>query len=267
MTYRLPSLLAGALALAACGDNGGDQPIDARAVDAPVCQLEGYPESVRVITADLQQQTQLTLDGNGTRCEQLVRVLTGPNRPAELAQMDPAGATSTCNHDDVTNREIVRLRLPMYGGLPIYWPVQDALVHVDASNKVVFLHGDFLPAGHAPRAGCLDGATLAGRVPGRPLEYEKFQLCTPRGPGSYSIVADDVIELGEEGTYQDAEGGLHRVRAIDVYLAPGHVNAEITNSDAFCCSGGGVDHCVGKRLYLDAITGETLAQEPHCHTC
>ena len=275
MLTRLTSILSltGALALGACGDHSGDKPVDARTLDATVdaraCELAGYPESVRFLEATLPEPPPpaLVLDGNGTRCEQLVRVLTGPSRPAPLAELDTAGVTSTCNHDDLTNREIVRLRAPMYGGLPIYWPVQDALVHVDAANEIVFLAGNFLAAGHAPRAGCLDATALAARIPGSPLEYEKFAACTPRGPGSYAIAADDEIEVGEEGVYQDGDGGLHRVRAFDVYLKAEHVNSEITNSDAYCCSGAGVDHCVGKRLFLDALTGEVLAQEPHCHTC
>lgn len=258
------------LALVGCGDDRGSTPIDARPIDAeldaPTCQLAGYPEAVRVLSVDLAEQTPLTLDGQGTRCEQIQRAVIGVHRPPELHDMDTVGATTTCSHDDVTNREIVRIRLPQYSGIPIYWPVQDALVHVDAANKVVFLHGDFLPAGHTVVEGCLSGPALAERVVGRPLAYEKFALCTPRGEGMYSIAGDDVIELGDEGIYQDAAGGLHRVRAIDVYLTPAHVNSEITNSDAFCCAGT-LEHCVGKRLFLDALTGETIAQEPHCHTC
>jgi hypothetical protein len=264
-------LASGLLALVACGDDGGSHPIDARPidaeVDAPACLLERYPETVRVLSVDLQQQTQLTLDGNGTRCEQLQRAVVSANRPPELAQMDVGGATTTCSHDELTGNEVVRIRAGEYGGIPIYWPVQDALLHVDRANKVVFLHGDFLPSGHTPVEGCLSGPALATRIPGRPLEYEKFALCAPRGPGMYSIAGDDVIELGDEGIYQDAEGGLRRVRAIDVYLTPDHVNSEIRNSDAFCCSGATEEHCIGKRLFLDALTGETIAQEPHCHTC
>ena len=266
------TVLAAAALLAGCGDDGTTATTDARiidagAIDAASCNLTGYPETVRPISIEMTAQTQLALDGTGTRCEQIVRAVLGPNRPPELAQMDVASATSTCTHDGVTNREIVRLRLPEYGGLPIYWPVQDALIHVDVSNKVVFLAGDYVPAGHAPIAGCLGGPALSSELPGRPLEYEKFAACVPRGPGSYPIAADDVLELGEEGVYLDGDGGLRRVRAIDVYLTPAHVNAEITNSDAYCCSGPGVDHCVGKRLFLDALTGETIAQDTHCHTC
>lgn len=270
-SHVFAAALTGLLGLAACGDDEADQPIDARvvdaAIDAPVCQLDRYPETLRVLSVDLQQQTTLTLDGTGTRCEQIERAVLSAGRPPELAELDVGGATTTCSHDDVTNREIVRIRAREYGGVPIYWPVQDALLHVDAANKVVFLHGDFLPAGHLPVAGCLSGPALAMRVPGRALEYQKFALCQPRGPGMYTIAGDDVIEVGEEGVYLDGDNGLRRVRAIDVYLAPAHVDSEVGNSDLFCCSGPSTDHCVGKRLFLDALTGETLAQEPHCHTC
>lgn len=264
------SLLALSL-VAGCGDDGGAQPVDAQApdaaLDAPACALDRYPETVRVLSVDLQEETQLTLDGQGTRCEQIQRAVIGVHRPAELHDADVAGATTTCSHDDVTNREIVRIRMGEYGGLPIYWPVQDALLHVDASNKVVFLHGDFLPAGHAPVEGCMSGEGLAAQVPGRPLEYEKFALCVPRGPGSYTIANGDVIEVGDEGIYQDENGGLRRVRAIDVYVAPANLTSEVRNSDAYCCSGQTEEHCVGKTLYLDALTGETVGQAPHCHTC
>lgn len=264
-------LVAGALALAGCGDDGGATAIDARpldaALDAPACELAGYPETVRMVSVDLAQPSILGLDGNGLRCEQLVRALLAPTRPAELAQLDTGGVTGTCSHDDVLNREIVRLSAPTYAGLPVFSPVQDALVHVDARNTVVFLHGDFLPAGHAPAVGCLDGPALAARVLGRSFDYFRFAACTPQGPGTYTIVAGDVIEPGREGVYLDADGGLRRVRAIEVYLAPAHVDSNVGNSDAYCCSGATLDHCVGKTLFLDTLTGETVGSATRCITC
>ena len=44
------------------------------------------------------------------------------------------------------------------------------------------------------------------------------------------------------------------------------MTSEIGNSDAFCCNGS-LDHCVGQRLFVDALTGEILSQVPHCHSC
>lgn len=278
LPFALPALPA-LLALAACGDDSHTTPIDAAiALDAPavidateldarVCDLRGYPPAVRPVAVDFTSNAVLTLDGTGTRCEQIVRALLGPDRPAELAQLDVVGVTSTCNHDDVTNREIVRLRAPLYAGVPVYWPVQDALVHVDAANTIVFGHGDFLPAGMAPAPGCLDAGQVAAVVPGRPLGYQRFQLCTLQGSGQYTIAADDTVEVLDEGVYLDEAGLLHRARAVDVYLLAGHVDSMIGNSDAYCCSGPTMDHCVGQRLFIDTYTGETLGQAPHCHIC
>jgi hypothetical protein len=270
-SHALAGSFAGALlglsALAGCGDDSAGQPVDARTVDAPVCELAGYPETIRAVTIEQRERTQLTLDGTGTRCEQLERALLAASRPAELLDIDVEGATSTCTHDDDTNREIVRFRFPTYGGLPIYWPVQDALVHVDADNQIVFMAGTFVPAGHAPIDGCMSGPALASAIPGRPLEYEKFAACVPRGPGMYTIAGTDVIETGEEGIYLDGADHLRRVRAFDVFVAPANLTSEVRNSDAYCCSGATEEHCVGKTLYLDALTGETIAQAPHCHTC
>jgi hypothetical protein len=269
MNARLPLLLG--LALAACGDDSSTAidaapPIDA-ATDAPVCDLTGYPPAVRPVSVDLVDRTTLTLDGTGTRCEQIVRALLGPTRPPELGQLDTGGVTGTCSHDDLLDREIVRLRAPLYAGVPVYAPVQDALVHVDAADAVVFLHGDFLPAGSAPPAGCLTAAIVEASVPGRPMGYQRFNACVPGNPGEYTIAADDEVEVLDEGVYLDADNNLHRARAVDVYLLSGHVDSEVGNSDAYCCSGPTMDHCVGQRLFIDTLTGELLGQAPHCHIC
>mgnify|MGYP000151953202 CR=1 FL=1 len=74
--------------------------------------------------------------------------------------MTPARAAYILGRLDDARAEIVRLRAPLYAGVPVYWPVQDALVHVDAADTIVFGHGDFLPAGMAPAPGCLDAAQV-----------------------------------------------------------------------------------------------------------
>jgi hypothetical protein len=210
----------------------------------------------------------LSLDGAGTRCEQLARALTNPaGRPPELAQLDAAGFAGTCSFDDVLMRDIVRLRFPEYAGRPVFWPVQDVLAHVDQANTVVFLHGDFLPAGAGPAAGCLDGPAAAALVPGRALDYERFAACLPQGPGSYAIADTDVIEVVAEGFFLDADGRLRRVHAIDVFLDPMHITNETRNSDLFCCAGPTEERCVGKRVFVDTYTGDSVGSEPHCHTC
>ncbi|MBK7078852.1 MAG: hypothetical protein IPH44_41970 [Myxococcales bacterium] len=256
----------------ACGDSTTASPdapaaIDA-AIDAPVCEATGYPMPIRATSVDLGAPTHLTLDGQGARCEQIGRALLGATgRPVELAQLDAAGATVSCTHDDVLNREIVRVRAPSYGGLPLFGPVQDALVHVDATDTIVFLHADYLPVGATVAAACLDAPTVGAGVPGAAMSYQRFNLCVPGPTESYTIASDDVIEVGAEGFLVDGAGDLRRVRAVDVYLAPAHVTTAITNSDAFCCSGATTDHCIGQRLFVDVITGDVISQAPHCHTC
>jgi hypothetical protein len=150
----------------------------------------------------------------------------------------------------------------------VYQPVQDVLAHVDQTNVVVFLHGDFLPAGHAPGPGCLSSTAAAASVPGETLGYERFLACTPQGAGEYTIAADDQIEVAGEGFYLDGDGKLRRVFAVDVYLLPEHASTEIINSDAYCCDGSnGLVHCVGQRLFVDAFTGDVVGQVSHCTTC
>jgi len=276
-TYLLSSLLSSLALVAACGDDGSSSTpidaevatIDAEPVDARVCDLTGYPENVRAVSVDLQAPHTLTLDGTGTRCEQLIRALTdSTGRPAELAELDADGVVGSCTFDDLTERDIVRLRFPEYAGVPAYWPVQDVLAHVDPENSVVFLHGDFLPAGHAPAAGCLDPAAVAAEVPGEALGYTRFAACTPQGGGEYTIAADDEIEVGDEGVFLDANGDLRRVRAVDVYLLEDHVTTETINSDLYCCDGSnGTAHCVGRRVFVDVYTGEVVGDAPHCLTC
>jgi len=260
------------VALAACGGDDEATPIDAAVdhdapLDAAVCVLGDYPQPIRVMSVDLGAPFALTLDGTGTRCEQIGRALLGSSgRPPELAQLDADGATVTCSHDDVLDREIVRVRAPRYGGLPLFAPVQDALVHVDAADTIVFLHADYLPVGATVADACLGAPAIAAGVPGESLTYQRFNLCVPGPEGRYTIAADDVIEVLGEGFLVDADGALRRVFAVDVYLDPAHVTPEITNSDAFCCAGT-TSHCVGQRLFIDALTDAVIGQMPHCHTC
>ncbi len=267
-----------ALSLAACGDHQPSQQPqpdaaapDGRAAepDARVCDLATYPPPVAPITVDLASPFALTLDGVGTRCEQLERALTDPDptkRPPELAMLDVNGVTSTCTHNDDTNRDVVRLRAPLYAGLPLFDPPQDVVVHVDAPATVVYLHGDYLPAGYVVNNACLSGEELARSLPGNAFSYRKFLLCQYRGDGSYVIADDDQIDVGAEGYILDRDRTLRRVFALDVYLLPEHVDSDVGNSDAFCCTGT-LDHCVGQRMFVDALTREIISQAPHCHSC
>jgi hypothetical protein len=279
VTYRtsLLSLSLSLLAVAACGGGNNDPdappsttpdspPIDPP--DAKVCDAAGYPEKVRMLSVDLISDTTLTLDGTGPRCEQLLRALTGETtRPPELADMDAEGYTGSCTYDDVLDVDVVRVRLPLYDGIPMFYPPQDMVVHVEQNNHIRYLHGDFFPVGNAPRMGCLTGDEAASELRGDPLGYLQFSLCVPGDPGEYIIAADDELDIGAEGYLQDADGFLRRVRSVDVYLLPDHVTPAIGNSDAFCCTGPTLEHCVGAQMFVDVLTGETVWQAPHCHTC
>ena len=276
MSKYLAYLSSFALA-AACGDNASTvapdaaQP-DAAQPDARSCDASNYPQSVRTLSVDLAEPFALTLDGNGSRCDQIGRALTDPDpatRPPELAELDADGATWTCTHDDLLDREIVRVRVRQYAGLPLFAPAQEILAHVSADPAtVVFLHGDFLPAGAvAVPDACYDADQIGATIPGQTLTFTRFALCQPQGAGTYDVASDDVIEPGEEGYLLDREGMLRRVREVDVYLHPDHLTDDTINSDMYCCNGQTLEHCVGQRLYIDAITGAYVDATSRCHTC
>ncbi len=274
MRRTLPSIIT-CLLFAACGgdDDGpaGDPPdAEAPAIDAQVCAAPvGYPEQLRPVTVELGAPHSLTLDGNGERCDQLIRALVDPTgRPPELAELDADSVEGSCEFDDVTSRDIVRLSFPEYGGSPLFGTVQDVLAHVDEFDDVVYLAGNYIPAGHSPPPACLDADAVAAGVPGESLGYTTFAACTPTGEGSYEIVADDEILVGDEGVYL-AYGGdeLRRVRLVEVYLLEDHVTAETINSNLYCCDGASNAHCVGERIYVDVHTGEVVGDEGNCITC
>lgn len=271
---KLSRSLALLYVLAACGDNlaAPDAHPDSVASDAPgpdafVCDPTGYPPVVNLMSVQLGAEYPLTLDGTGTRCEQIVRALLGPARPPELAQLDTVGGTGMCFHDDELNREIVHLRGPLYAGAPLFAPIQDVLAHISVDDAVVYLDANFLPAGSAPAPGCLSADAVAAAVAGTPMDYKQYQFCIPNGGGSYVIGSGDVIEVSDEGYYLDTDSKLRRVRAVDVYLAPEHVTDAMINSDAYCCQDGTLDHCVGKRMFFDVFTGELIGTETHCLIC
>jgi hypothetical protein len=266
-----------AFLVVACGD-GHKASLDAPVVptpdatpDARPCDVANYPQHTRLTSVDLGDPFALTLDGQGARCDQIVRALTDPDpskRPPELATFDVTGVTSTCTHDDVLDREIVRLRQADYMGEPLFAPAQDVLAHVSADDAVVYLHGDFLATGGpGANAACLDDGQVTSSVPGTSMTYAKFDQCTYIGDGAYSLASDDVVDLADEGYFLDDSGALHRVRAVDVYLLPAHLTDELIHSDAYCCGGETVDHCVGKRLFIDVVTGELISEQQHCITC
>lgn len=264
------------LLAAACGDDARPNPqtpdpdAPPATPDAPeVCTIEeGYPTAVRPVDINLIAPTTLTLDGTGARCDQLIRALVHPtNRPQELVGLDAEDVTGTCQFDDVLQRDIVRLRAPKLAGLPLFAPIQDVLAHVDQTNTIQFLAGQFVPAPKAAPASCLDGGEAAGKVTGTSVTYGRFQGCQFQGEATYAIAADDLLEPGDEGWLLDAAGLLRRVREVDLYLLPANVTQDIINSDAYCCQPGTLDHCVGYTVFVDAFTGELVTQASRCHIC
>lgn len=287
MRVKYPLIVVSLLLSTACGDNGADSrspdaspatPDAVAPVDAVPCDVASYPASIERVSVDLQQEFDLALDNVGTRCEQIIRALTNPDltkRPAELAQLDVEGVTGSCQTDTDLGIEVIRLQAPMYGGKPLYGPrVQDVLVHLGRPQAligqpahVIYLHGDFFAAGATTNAACFDDHAVSTSIAGREMTYGRFNGCIYQNDGAYSIASDDTVEVGDEGYFVDPAGKLHRARAVDVYLLPAHLNDDISNSDAYCCNGSTLEHCVGQKLFVDVVTGEILGQAQHCLPC
>lgn len=260
--------------VAACGDNHAAPSLpDARSAppDAFACDVDAYPKAIRMASVDLRDPFDLTLDGVGSRCEQLVRAVTDPDparRPPELAELDVSGVTGTCRYDELTDRDIVRLDGPTFAGLPLFGVTQDIVLTVSAPATVDSLHGDFVPAlESALNPACLGDDQVRAALPGSALTYARYALCSFQGDGAYTVESTDTIEVGEEGYLVDRDGFLRRVRAVDVYLLAERVTAEHINSDLYCCESASLAHCVGARVFIDAVTGERVQQEQHCHSC
>jgi len=273
-TPRLFALLS---VVAACGDDlpavvAPDAPPPPPDAPPPlVCALEGYPAALRPQSVDLTAPFTLTLDGVGARCDQLMRALTDPdpaNRPPELAELDVVGVTTTCHHDAASAIDIVRFAGPQFAGLPLFAPIQDGVVWVDATNTLVHLHGDFLPAS-APAVppACQRPEAIPASIPGTQLAFARFTECVPQGLGSYTIAPSDIVHVGAEGYAPDAEPQLPRGPPAHGYGRPATRTHTLINSELYCCDGESLDQCVGARLLVDALTGEVVMQQALCHAC
>lgn len=263
--------------VSACGDDlpAAELPDAAPPTpDAPpplVCAPAGYPAALRPQSVDLTAPFTLTLDGVGARCDQLMRALTDPdpaNRPPELAELDVVGVTTTCSHNADDGIDVVRFAGPQFAGLPLFAPIQDGVVWVDATNTLVHLHADFLPdSAPAVPPACQPPEVVPASLHGTQLAYARFDKCQPQGVGSYTITPDDVVDVDLEGYALDNDRQLRRVRSVYVYVAPENVTPELVNSELYCCLGESLDQCVGTRLLVDALTGEVVMQQPLCHAC
>jgi hypothetical protein len=281
----LPLFASLGFTIGACGDSTSTAIDAAKSVDATsqadantsqpdakTCNVANYPKAAGSVDLTIEQPIALTLDGNGERCDQILRALMSTAaRPAPLAAVESGFAIKSCAFDNVINAEIVRLEKTTFANKPLYGGAQDILAHVTrGTNNLRFLAGRIIPAtaANGVNSSCLSMADVRTSVPGQKLGYQKFEACQLRGPGEYTIADDDTISVSDEGWFVDSDDNLRRVLVAPVFLLPAHVTPEIINSDAFCCvPGNGVANCVGGNLIFDAVNGALLAQTPNCHTC
>jgi hypothetical protein len=175
----------------------------------------------------------------------------------------------SCFYDDVTNSEILRLDGGLYyGDRPLLGGSTGFLVHVRRDGVIRYWDSHYVAVLDRPAAApCLNDDGIGQAATDETLTYNRYETCVPKGPGQVSLSATDDYTVLGRGVFLDSNGGLHFVRAVDAFLAPGHVTPETANSDLFCCADVGVSMCVGKTLLIDELTGIAVDQLPRCTTC
>lgn len=227
-------------------------------------------DELSLAVTSIEGPVPLTIDGTiANECDRAAAAVQALfTARAQLFRMPAGMAVRQCSHDDLLDREIVRISGGTYfDGREIIGGVNDLAVHVDLDDAAM----TFYTAGYTPAVERTAPATcetdLARTVVGKPLEYTKFSACQPMGGGSISIDELDTRTVGEPGIYIDEEGNAHLVRSVEVLLDADRVTPEQVNSDLFCCSGPTTEGCVGNFVVVDELTGEVLRQIPRCHTC
>lgn len=212
----------------------------------------------------------LTIDGTiANECDRAAAAVAALfTARAALFRMPDGMAVRLCTHDDLLDREIVRISGGTYfDGRELAGGVNDLAVHVDLDDATM----TFYTGGYTPLLDRTAPATcetdLARTVIGKPLEYTKFAACQPMGGGSIAIDEVDTRTVGEPGVFIDDAGNAHLVRTVEVLLDAERVTPEQINSDLYCCSGETTAGCVGNFVIVDELTGEVLRQLPRCHTC
>lgn len=279
-----------------------DAPADALTADAGTCDIASYPidyvatqaeiDAVDAAVAAFQSAhpgVTVTLAGDSHAVDRiqgevpiaLDTSITDPCARA-LAALDtfmtdnatllraPTGLhQKSCFYDDVTNSEILRLDGGLYfGDRPLLGRSTGFLVHVRRDGVIRYWDSDYLAVLDRPAAvPCLDENGVEQAATDETLTYNRYETCVPKGPGQVSLTATDDYTVLGRGVYLDADSRLHFVRAVDAFLAPGHVTPETANSDLFCCADIGVSMCVGKTLLIDELTGIAVDQLRRCTTC
>ncbi len=227
-------------------------------------------DELNLAVTSIEGPVPLTIDGTiASECDRAAAAVQALfTARASLFRMPDGMAVRQCTHDDLLDREIVRISGGTYfDGREIVGGVNDLAVHVDLDDATM----TFYTAGYTPALDRTAPATcetdLARTVIGKPLEYTKFSACQPMGGGSIAIDEVDTRTVGEPAVYIDEAGNAHLVRTVEVLLEAERVTPEQINSDLFCCTGETTEGCVGNIVVVDELTGEVLRQIPRCHTC
>jgi hypothetical protein len=258
--------------LAACGDNGGTHPdapssADAYAFpDARVC-APGEVETELVAVGVTDGVHTVTLDGDGTRCEQLTRAIMDPAVfPAELAPMLGTDFHTQCGQ--FSQFDEVDFLGDGIGGVPfVFGPAWEVFVQLE-DLKIDFWSGSYIPPAPLPAPACLSPTAIHLGLNGTVLPYSPHDTCTiTGGPGSYSIAIGDTIDVADTDFYYLEFGvaaTLYRLRAVDAFLLPSHIRSDMRGSELDCCAGGVPIDCMGERLFVDTSTGAVKFTQGLC---
>jgi len=242
------------------GEGGADATV--LAVDGGACDPSAWPvpATMAEVRREEDEAYPLTLDGSGTRCEQLTRALLDPaQRPQDLEGVDPTGAVGSCELDPVRQNDVVRLHLQQVAGLPHVGSAGGFIAHVTQQNSVVWLNGQYVRALSVPQNAfpCLDDAGIVEAVVGSTLSFTVYESCSVTRQGSYVVASSDVIEPRALGGVFVWGSGLHLARAVEFSVASANATADTRSSELSC----------GLTLFVDAIAGEILGWSAPSSIC
>jgi hypothetical protein len=227
-------------------------------------------DELTLAVVSIEGAVPLTIDGTiANECDRAAAAVQGLfTARASLFRMPEGMAVRQCSHDDLLDREIVRISGGTYfDDRAIVGGVNDLVMHVDLDDSTMaFYAGGYTPALERTAPATCE-TDLARTVVGEPLEYTKFSACQPMGAGEIAIDELDTRTVGDPALYIDEAGNAHLVRTVEVLLDADRVTPEQINSDLYCCTGPTPEGCVGNFVVVDELTGEVLRQIPRCHTC
>lgn len=263
----------------ACGASGGSgAPLpdatadgsiasDGPADDGPRCTAATV--AAKGVDVDTTVEAPLTLDGVGTRCEQLARAILDPaQRPPAIAELDAQSGVGSPLCIEYPEVDAVRIDVNELLGRRLLSGGQWLLAWVRRSDTtVVELTGWYVTPPAEPPTSCASGSALADAVVGHEQPYTTFQLCAPTGDGVWKIGDGDVREPGEVGWFHDGEQ-LRVAREISVGVEDAAITQQLRDSDLNCCAV--VDEqagCIGIVLIVDAESGKVLDTRRRCLVC